>query len=363
MRRIERTSRFKRDYKREARGRHRTYLDAILIPVVEALGNTHYIGLPLAFLVLLTCEAQTPVAWPASVEATSLEVSERFRTYGPSETLIAGADTIPVTLGYYCSVGGSYWADPDYDIVTAWDGLFLQVAQDSAAFVDIHSRHSFPDSILLAVDTAELRPQEYDHEIERTGGYIRIPLWSPPVVPRAFIAYDLFHARSYARLDHLEKADDNLWRHPFKDSISSFFVGRDSLMVHLLDTLSFSLDGLATAVDSVRARCPTDQSIRDWNELRGILGEEISGLRDAMLVSLATLSLTEIGDHAMESIAGYAYLAGMAPLRTTGDIRSLCALHRRVPLDSADFPGVFVSSLNHTLDIYCRPDMLNHILR
>ena len=39
MRTIERTSRFKRDYKRESRGRHRTYLDAILAPVVEALAN------------------------------------------------------------------------------------------------------------------------------------------------------------------------------------------------------------------------------------------------------------------------------------------------------------------------------------
>ncbi len=39
MRAIERTSRFKRDYKREARGRHRTYLDAVLVPVVEALAN------------------------------------------------------------------------------------------------------------------------------------------------------------------------------------------------------------------------------------------------------------------------------------------------------------------------------------
>lgn len=39
MRTIERTTRFKRDYKRESRGRHRTYLDAILAPVVEALAN------------------------------------------------------------------------------------------------------------------------------------------------------------------------------------------------------------------------------------------------------------------------------------------------------------------------------------
>ena len=39
MRTIERTSRFKRDYKRESKGRHRAYLDAILVPVVEALAN------------------------------------------------------------------------------------------------------------------------------------------------------------------------------------------------------------------------------------------------------------------------------------------------------------------------------------
>ncbi len=39
MRRIERTSRFKRDYKRESRGRHRTYLDELLATIVETLAN------------------------------------------------------------------------------------------------------------------------------------------------------------------------------------------------------------------------------------------------------------------------------------------------------------------------------------
>ena len=39
MRTIERTSGFKRDYKRESRERHRTYLDAILVPVLETLVN------------------------------------------------------------------------------------------------------------------------------------------------------------------------------------------------------------------------------------------------------------------------------------------------------------------------------------
>ncbi|MDE0358997.1 MAG: type II toxin-antitoxin system YafQ family toxin [Gammaproteobacteria bacterium] len=39
MRTIERTSRFKRDYKRESRGPHREYLDAILAEVVGALAN------------------------------------------------------------------------------------------------------------------------------------------------------------------------------------------------------------------------------------------------------------------------------------------------------------------------------------
>ncbi|MCY4015549.1 MAG: type II toxin-antitoxin system YafQ family toxin [Gammaproteobacteria bacterium] len=39
MRTIERTSRFKRDYKREARGQHRTSLDDCLAEVVHALAN------------------------------------------------------------------------------------------------------------------------------------------------------------------------------------------------------------------------------------------------------------------------------------------------------------------------------------
>ena len=325
----------------------------------------HYIALPLALLVPVACEAPTPVAWPASVEVTSLEVSERFRTYGPSETLIAGADTIPITLGYYCSVGGSYWDDPDYDIVTVWDGLFLRLAEDSATFAGIRSRHSLPDTIRLSVDTAELRPMESRPAIENANGYIHIPSWSPPTWGRAINALELLYARSYARLSSLEAAEEALWGEVFGDSISSHFVGKDSLRVRLLgDTLAFSLSGFATAIDSVRARCPADQSIQDWNEVRSILASEISGLRDTILVSLATLSQTEIGDHDEEDIAAYAYLAGMAPLRTTGDIRRLCALHRRVPLDSADFPRVTVSSsLSNSLDFYCRPHMLNYILR
>ena len=37
MRKIERTSRFKRDYRREAKGRHRASLDAALAPLLVAL--------------------------------------------------------------------------------------------------------------------------------------------------------------------------------------------------------------------------------------------------------------------------------------------------------------------------------------
>ena len=39
MRTIERTSQFKRDYKRESRGRHRATLDASVAPLVETLAN------------------------------------------------------------------------------------------------------------------------------------------------------------------------------------------------------------------------------------------------------------------------------------------------------------------------------------
>lgn len=39
MRTIERTSTFKRDYKREAKGRHRATLETDIIAVVSALAN------------------------------------------------------------------------------------------------------------------------------------------------------------------------------------------------------------------------------------------------------------------------------------------------------------------------------------
>lgn len=39
MRRIEPTTQFKRDYKREAKGQHRATLDADMKPVLEALSN------------------------------------------------------------------------------------------------------------------------------------------------------------------------------------------------------------------------------------------------------------------------------------------------------------------------------------
>jgi mRNA interferase YafQ len=41
MRTIERSSAFKRDYKREAKGQHRSTLDADLVPVLAALVNDH----------------------------------------------------------------------------------------------------------------------------------------------------------------------------------------------------------------------------------------------------------------------------------------------------------------------------------
>ena len=39
MRKIERTSRFKRDYRRVAKGRHRASLDAALVPLLVALAD------------------------------------------------------------------------------------------------------------------------------------------------------------------------------------------------------------------------------------------------------------------------------------------------------------------------------------
>lgn len=45
MRTIERSTRFKRDYKREAKGRYRTTLDADLVPVLIALASDEALDL------------------------------------------------------------------------------------------------------------------------------------------------------------------------------------------------------------------------------------------------------------------------------------------------------------------------------
>jgi mRNA interferase YafQ len=44
MRTIERTSQFKRDYKRESKGRHRETLDADLVQIVKWLANDHLLA-------------------------------------------------------------------------------------------------------------------------------------------------------------------------------------------------------------------------------------------------------------------------------------------------------------------------------
>jgi mRNA interferase YafQ len=41
MRRIERSTAFRRDYKREAKGKHRATLDGDLLPILTALVNDH----------------------------------------------------------------------------------------------------------------------------------------------------------------------------------------------------------------------------------------------------------------------------------------------------------------------------------
>lgn len=46
MRRIERSSAFRRDYKREARGQHRASLDDDLVPVIAALANDRTLESP-----------------------------------------------------------------------------------------------------------------------------------------------------------------------------------------------------------------------------------------------------------------------------------------------------------------------------
>ena len=90
MRTIERTSRFKRDYRRESRGRHRTYLDADPAVIVEDLANDQ------------------PLETRHHDHALSGEWKD-YRDIRPELLLIyqkSGADTLrPVRLGSHAELG------------------------------------------------------------------------------------------------------------------------------------------------------------------------------------------------------------------------------------------------------------------
>ena len=103
------------------------------------------------------CSESGP-AWSGAVEAEVDDLTgERtglFRTYGPTETLVASDEVIPVTLGYYCSIHPT--AEPD----GISDGLFVHIAMpdtsllagDDAAFEELSGQLSILDAARLSVN-------------------------------------------------------------------------------------------------------------------------------------------------------------------------------------------------------------------
>ena len=97
-------------------------------------------------------------AWPGTVDAEVDNLTGArtgwFRTYGPTQPLIAGSDAIPVTIGYWCRV------DEDSEPVAATDGLFFKIAMpdtslvsdDREAFEELSGQLGLLDIARMAVD-------------------------------------------------------------------------------------------------------------------------------------------------------------------------------------------------------------------
>ena len=190
--------------------------------------------------------------WPGTVHAEVDDLTGArtglFRTYGPTQPLIAGGEAIPVTAGYWCQV------DEDREPAAVTDGLFFRVAMPDTslvsdgreAFEELSGHLGLLDVARLAVDGRvyaweyEPRPKtgawfldgvmgfephhEFDTARERDqllGSLAGVPSTAIQIIGEA---WPLAH-----------------------DYVASHYVGRDTVGIELKRVLKFSLQGFAAA--------------------------------------------------------------------------------------------------------------------
>ena len=245
------------------------------------------------------------VAWPGSVEAEVDNLTGQrtglFRTYGPTENLVAGRDTIPVTVGYWCRV--DQMSEPPWHR----DGLFFRISlpdtsllvDDEEAFEELRGQFGLLDAARMAVD-GRVYAWEYQPRATVGGWYLE---GQTGLEPPGFAAQDLreefmelavkWHDLYLSTLDRRMRAErqetrDGLDRletvvregwHPAHDYAAAHYFGRQTVGIELKGVVEFPLAGLAAAADSVRFWCPVVESQLEWNRLRSDFFARMDSLR------------------------------------------------------------------------------------
>ena len=269
-----------------------------------------------------------------------------FRTYGPTQPLIAGPETIPVTAGYWCQV------DDDSEPAVVTDGLFFRVAMpdtslvsdDREAFEELSGQLGLLDVARLAVD-GRVYAWEYEPRPKAGEWFLDGAMGFEP--PREFDTErereELLQSLAGVPSTVIETMGE-AW--PIAhDYVASHYVGRDTVGIELKRVLTFSLQGFAAAKDSVRFWCPLPQSHHEWNTTRVAYLNTWDSLLAAALqqdsISARFLTATGLlrptrGIHAeipaaelIPDFIEYARENGVYPLRSYDDIDRVCYIWTR----------------------------------
>ena len=270
---------------------------------------------PLAALIVVACGCSeggtNRMPWPGSVEAELDNLTGArtgmFRTYGPTQLLTAGRDSIPVTLGYWCHV------DEDSEPASIADGLFFKVAMpdtslvsdDVEAFEELSGQLGLLDVARMAVDGRVYaweylpRPTYGGWFLDGEMGFRPVPLVDSEEKRDSLLQIHTGFYEALARpvetptltlerlkrrmIESFERAESTLreeWS-PAHDYTTSHYVGRDTLGIELKGVLKFSMEGFDAAIDSVRFWCPVQQSHHEWNAVRVEYFRALDSLRTA----------------------------------------------------------------------------------
>lgn len=270
------------------------------------------VALAVSFALCGCSDPADQVAWPGSVEAEvdnlTGQRSGLFRTYGPTENLVAGRDTIPVTVGYWCRV--DQMSEPPWHR----DGLFFRISlpdtsllvDEEEAFEELRGQFGLLDAARMAVDGRvyawEYRPQatvggwylegQTSLEPPRFGTTYATQEVRDGLLELAVVYHDSYlrtlgyddrrmraeGERARNEFGRLETVVREGWQ-PAHDYAAAHYFGRDTVGIEFKGVVEFPLVGLAAAADSVRFWCPVVESQLAWNRLRSDFVGRMDSLR------------------------------------------------------------------------------------